>query len=280
MVTHEKSEDLVSWTVVEGLCNSGLLSFTSDAAEFRGQYLGVSGELTGPGCTTEYHAPASTLTMLSQADAQANPSDATWMALDKDTMDSNVFAECGTPQSTWGAVFVASLAACLLLYIVCGVVVGRASGRRGLQAHPHYIAWRTVHGLCLDGVEFTRSQFGMGGATTATYAGAENRQKLLGSGGPSAKEASKSTKSGSKSGRGSKKDHKKKSSKADTKSARRRKSSSLSSQKDGDTGGRVSREPPPAAVAAQAERERQLQEEAQAGVHSSKAKIKVVSLAS
>ena len=57
--------------------------------------LQISNKLAGPGCTTEYKAPSSTLTMLSPAQAAAQPADATWMLMDKGTMDNSVMAECG-----------------------------------------------------------------------------------------------------------------------------------------------------------------------------------------
>jgi hypothetical protein len=128
--------DIFSWEVEPGLCNSAFYSFRNQGANFKGRYLALSNKLDGPGCTEQYTAPASTLTLLLPSESQAQPSGATWMALDKDVMTGDVRSECGSSQ--WGIVVVVVLLICTLGYVLAGVALGhRSTGRWALRAHPH-----------------------------------------------------------------------------------------------------------------------------------------------
>lgn len=64
--------------------------------------------------------------------------------------------------ASWSLVVVLLLSG--LVYLFGGVVFGmRARGERKptLKAHPHYIRWVQVHGLCQDGLAFARARAGM-----------------------------------------------------------------------------------------------------------------------
>jgi hypothetical protein len=188
-----------------------------------------------------------------------------------------------------GTAFSTVLLLCVGLYIGLGVVWGRrvaghgraattaggGSGGKGLQllaAHPHFQQWKALAGLCGDGIAFARARSSGRPPTNGTDA-------LLG-GAKAVPEPDKGGGAPKKKGSGSSKDTAKK-----TKGSLSSSSSKSSRSKSG--GGGAPPPPPPQAAAGSdsvrlAEREERLLQEQRAGgsvgVHSSQAKIKVVSL--
>eukprot|EP01046_Picozoa_sp_COSAG06_P002117 COSAG06_NODE_72_length_25897_cov_9.227382_11_plen_411_part_00 len=92
---------------------------------------------------------------------------------------------CGT---AWGASFLLLAGLAGAVYFGGGVVVAaKSSGRPvSLHSHPHFERWRDLHGLCMDGVEYSRSRGngrstdrGGGGGGSGGGGGGSSRAGLL-----------------------------------------------------------------------------------------------------